>query len=684
MTARRNLLDTWTKSADRADYAAAGWVEARPALPKGWKAVGNAVPPPDDANAAEAAGHALAMEVDPNPTSRLTAIGVNVIRFREATKSTDDAWIEAVARDLADLGVSFVRQPGVDLVWPRRPAGPVPIPVVHFDRYGTVDIEPLRQVFRDYASGPLTDLFNGLHPFGINAILTVISWGQAGKSTTAKDQLFPVELDSGVPWWQWVPEHLDRELRLPYGRVLDFNVVESISRGGWPMRLDSATPDEMLWLLETMDIRSPYKRQYMLWMAQAACDVLHEVDGATGGKVFGRLLSIELFNEINLTCLARSNPASTVSAWAKATACTLAGIRASFAGKGTTPPPLGFPSMGGSSSATPWGRAGSTDPMAVTYFLDAFLTELKREVGSLDAFSNLDIHWYHFKSGDDAGRPGACIVQDVRETQKTLVRHGSGATVSMCETGIPGFDGMSLGLVDYAAYPMLDPKTRASPVDDGFQAREVWRRFGIGLASGAARIAWHTHRAEVKGGSAGCGLRDDATSPTVPKAEMQRPAWGAYERVFERLLGSTALTGYAQLVWPTHARYGPDFSTLIRSNAGEMTLVVEYRSPAGNWYYLAMIDSVAVRSAAAPTPTLMLCPVGWKAGIPFTLSVWGTLPAVVSTRATGVYPLAKFDWGITPDPRVQVYTKKYSKQLVWGARPILISSERRLSVDVSV
>ena len=674
------LRHTWTQSPGPAEYAARGWVEAKPTLPKGWRVVG--MPPPAQ-NADVEASAFDGLDLNDNPSAGPAAIGINIVRFREATGRWTDAPIDVLTADLVDLGVTFVRQPAADLCWPHNGKLPVVIPRLKQTKFGTYDLDPLRAIFRANLFPGMPAMFDAFDPAGIDVILTVLSLGQAGLCTADADPLHELEANS-VPFWLWDPSHLGATVSLAPSRTADFNDVESIVTGNTE-HLVSGFSAQRNWLLSSMDIRSPYKRQYMMFMAQAACEVLLEVDAATKLPALPRVVGIELFNEINLTCRTTS-PADTCAAWAKCVKAALRGVNNAFAAAGKTLPPLGLPSFGGPSDATPWGMAGSTDSTSVLYFLQTFLSVLKAELGTLDAFATLDIHWYHYERKHDAARPGACIVQDVRETKRVLRTADSQAEVTMCETGVPAWSGRSG--IDYSAFPVLI-NARTPAELNSFQAREIWRHVGVGLASGAKRIAWHTHRALPGGGSAGCGLRDDDSSFRLPPNEFQRPSWGAYQRVFERLLGSGVATSSARLLWPTHATYGPDFSGLARLKGLDMTLVVEVAAPGGRlWCYLAMIDSIAEQGGnATPTPesTLTLAPVGWKSGgTPFPLSSWGTLPTVgTSTSARGAYADATFQWSTGADPVRTLNRSAFVQILSWGAPPVLIASTRQLTAHVS-
>lgn len=670
------LRHTWKKSPGPAEYAAAGWVQAKPVLPKGWTVVGGVAPEAVD-QAAFDAPPVLESEFDSGYRAGPAGIGINIIRYREATHAGEDAPVAAVVADLVDVGAGFVRQPEPDLKWPSH----VQIPVLVPSKVGGYNIEPLREIFRTYTAPALTALFNALDSAAIEVILTVLSWGQAGGCTKFDDPL-GILVRGSIPRWQWEKGHLNNALVLGSAPAvrMPFSDVEYLS--GAAITLDTGPRENVDWLLDTMDIRSPYKRQYMLWMAQAACDVLHEIGEATNGAVRRRLIGIELFNEINLTCRS-AMPADTCRVWAKATTSALTGVFRSYAVAGRPAPQIAFPSMGGSSAATPWGLSGTTDPMAVLYFLDRFLRALDVEVGSLDAFSRLDMHWYHFKENDDAGRPGACIVQDVRETKKTLLARGSEASVSLGEIGIPGWYGINLKKVrfDISGYPMLPSKV-FRPDGDSFQAREIWRRLGVGLASGASRIGWHTHRTHPKGDSAGCGVRNDSALNVA--LENQRPSWAAFERVFERILGSTARSGSARLVWPTHARQGSDFALLTRTDPLQMSLVVEFYTPNEHWIYLAFIDSVAQYTPDNwIDPTLTLTPIGWTKGQSFEILSWGTLPTVAATSGAGGYPNSTFSWGSVRDPKRSMHLAPFSARLPWGGTPLLIACERRMAANVS-
>jgi hypothetical protein len=629
------------------------------------------------------------------PAARL---GVNMLRFKESAGSDRYGTLAAVMEDLSRLGASFVRQPTANLLWPTD----VVIPVLARRLIGTgYDISPLKDLFRDYVSSGasypreelLTLLFQQADAWGIDIVLTIIDQGAGGGSFAFADPLG--EFGANAPAMTWSEDHIGQEVDLaPFGgATAGFASVELAMGGSGRMAVSDAR--QRAWLLGTFDTRSPYKRQYAQFMAQAICEVLLEIDATMGGRVRARLLAIELFNEINTTCLVSLGvgfPYDGAAAWAQTVGSVYRGIAAAFDAAGVALPDLWLPSLASGGLYQPWGIYGALASDTTLRFNQELLSELVSELGSLSMFANQDMHWYHFGGLMEPDRPSACIVQDVQGLAAQHADTGADLTVSVCETGIPGRVAVTVGHVDTGAYSYMARVTDLAEWDR-FQAREAWRRLTLALVGGAKYVAWHSFLSEGGSGNfAGCGLREDDSSVTAANQSDPRPAWSAFSRVARFIVtGSTSLR--ASLLWPDAtvlASIGGDFVSLDHADGTHMTWIAEFRDPSGTgWVYVIAPDSVlGARGGGLPvgrrvsTVTCVPRREYWAAGYVHSPHLEGWWPWWIASAAdefSGGFFIeslvtASRAWYLVGSARVEVTS---------GDDPLVFTSNARLEFAVA-
>jgi hypothetical protein len=376
--------------------------------------------------------------------------------------------------------------------------------------------------------------------------------------------------------------------------------------------------------------------------------------------VFASILAIEVFNEVNgnhLVTAEGSLPEKSTKLWARAVREAARGLHEELSGATDITVPavdLWLPSLASYFRRDDDDSSTSPDFAQLQHWQDRFLAYLievtaEAEAAVTDAswltwFKGQDYHYYHYKNDSGAG-PIARLYHEVGTLQarlETFAADGAGLLaltmdtplVSVCETGSStGIDATAIEdrppvetdetTPDGSVYPYVRERLEAidtvyarDPIglanakhafQETLQAREVWRRLGVALASGSSAVAWHSHMGtynapddggrDEDNGFSGTGLRQDyVEDDALPEEATRRPSWWALQRI-TRLLGLP--TSGADLGGVTAAvRYLPRAERggdrLDPYSFADMLVILEFSpTPYADYAYVLLLDPCA-------------------------------------------------------------------------------------------
>lgn len=524
----------------------------------------------------------------------------------------------------------------------------------------------------DLMKSGLIELFEAM-PAGQRVVLTLFSSGGNRFTGTDSSGEYPIDAadptltdgprsipwpsadhDPGtksITWWDGtsifhVDDYIsirDMYTDLVAGSITDFSAALTyVARSYSP----SDTTDTAWWEA-TLDLRCPYKLKYLYYIGYAYGLLLLDVNTSAGGGIWDKIEAIEVFNEINgvnkfsVTIGADKEMVEAQARfWALAVREMVRGLQKAFSDRfaegNPRKLPLWLPSLETYSAVPAVGDIGTNDIVAngaptfatVLYFQEKLLYYLVKDFAEdtvteypvdFTWFVNQDYHFYHYKEHQAAGTilRLAAELQALRRTMDTTVATTAGdtsvvdlaghhVTISVCETGASA-DGAN---IDKTVFKYMSSLGTGA---DRFQAREVWRRLAV-AATGARRIAWHTHMSYVDpatGDTSGfnyLGLHEDAviSPPDNPNNSVQRLSWWAFQRFTEKLVvDAGAPARYAGQVLARFVNVLPNtldhdqrYVNAAMSDIHNVAIAIHFlRSPAEHWY-LIMLDPAA--DLAAP------------------------------------------------------------------------------------
>ncbi len=418
-----------------------------------------------------------------------------------------------------------------------------------------------------------------------------------------------------VPQLQWAEDHVGASS--PSG-LFDFPLD---SLGGDP---------SCLWHLDSLDVSSPYKREYLGLIAENVGLWLTALESRLGFALDEVITSIEMFNEVDARCTynrdgSSYDPARTGDAWGRAVAWSAAGLRRGLSGsQGGDSIALFLPAMSSYQGSFPVGSGRTWIERLQT--LEALVAGFVSEVTLLGVDANgplpaelvdlpgliqgMDYHFYHRKAEathitmlrhevaaiqqaiaiafDNA--VGAALRTDLAGTL-------NGLPITVAENGVSVCDIASGGAC--GSGPEWRPPGYGSTMQEGerFQANEVIRRLCGALASEAVLAGWHAWQSGVPNEEnkfTGSGLRYDLTDSGAPASDAEpRPSWLAYRRLVD-VLGPV---WEGSVVLPT-ARERSELKTWLESSsererARTWCTVLELRAgQPSSWYYLLLFEPV--------------------------------------------------------------------------------------------
>lgn len=474
--------------------------------------------------------------------------------------------------DAKALGASFIRQHGQrDLLWGTLTSTTTSIP-------RSAGLAALINSPTNVAR--VSELFGELIANEIKVRFTFLTLGGGGSNTIYSDPIGQFE-DGSVSDQRWSSAHLDKS-----ADGYEFNYLDGYLDPG-----DSADN----WYLDSLDLRSGYKRYYLSLIAAEVATLLNSAISTFPGRVLGDVIDgIEIFNEVELRnhILVGGSVSWPYTAlyWAWAyKSCA----EAFYANLSSTVPIL-LPGLSSYNDAAPGKRWSDK-----IEYLDKFLTFLEGYASALDLpiqtiASGIDYHWYH--RATDEHRHIGYLLAEVDELKTLLVGHG------IADPTLTVFEGGVAVESDFVPVLMADGVPTATTIDpDHFQAHEVWRRLGGALASHASIAGWHDWMsrdiATTMGSFALMGLREDGGVNTDPaSAATPRYSYYAFQRLASRL--SRVVSGRMRLPIATSR------SALDAASADDYLVVFEYDLEPGHvhsYAYLFFYDPCGPANGAHVT-----------------------------------------------------------------------------------
>lgn len=577
---------------------------------------------------------------------------------------------EAIFDDLDALGVSFIRQPSsADLGWPRGVAVPVVADgeemyssVFGIDNDTRLDLIAL---FESLVAGT---------GHTQQVVLTLFSGGTNNFNYEDTSGEYDTSVGVGELNWEWnlaktegggglghdfqVIPLWDSTTTYSIGDFLTADDYDTGVTGSYSLS-DTGSRD-FYWALNTLDLRSPYKLKYIYYIGYAMGRLLQEINDAYwtnhGEEIWDKILGVEIFNQsnkanpfMNYNGFGHYNKLSDAEGvveagarfWSLAVREMVRGLQHSFLGvtrlsDATIPVtlPLWLPSLSiYFSTGTTVQQGGGAQPTFETVLrfqqkLCEFLLfdfDVANDTSDnpeaplrpdFTWFQNQDYHYYQYK---DSQSPGlilrlAAEVQALRRTfrgtayggRDVHATAGHPVTISVCENGAAD----NVSNIPAFTYSYVD--TTAAPTSaeiERFQAREVWRRLSV-AATGARRVAWHTHmsyRSSTSTDIAGfnyLGLREDdltASGATTTNQVVQRLSYWAYQRFAGLAVDPTIDSPYrGQIVarfanrLPATTDYFQDLSGAgILSDINHVGIAIHFIRGPNEHYYLLMVDPAA-------------------------------------------------------------------------------------------
>ncbi|MCK6517858.1 hypothetical protein L6R46_22705 [Myxococcota bacterium] len=444
----------------------------------------------------------------PGATSPITKYGDNESQFN----------------DCAALGVKVIRQFGLaDLLWGMLAGRDAEVPLES-------GLEP--SILSDENKDRIAQLFTEAHRTRTKVIFTFLTLGGGGAALDSDFVPDPMREMDAVPKLRWSTAHIGQEA------------------SGYPFDYFTAGTRDTIdnWILNSLDVRSGYKRHYFKLIAQHCVTLLiAALDEAKNQSILDDAVSlsdvvegIEIFNEIDTRCriyerfydnneeYSYEDSAMQAYWWALAyTECAEAfrlGLSSEI--------PILLPGLSSYLSE----KGFSWDDKF--RFLEDFCGQIRfqaraRGLSPYDIAGGLDYHWYHRKTGE-ATHIGY-LIQEVKEIQSLLDSYISkDCRITVMETGVA---------VKADFSPLVKRNRFSTKLKNSerlehslFQSNEVWRRLGGVLASGATAAGWHSWMSGIEDAFEYMGLRVDGTPSQAPAVQAQpRPSWFSFARLSEVL-----------------------------------------------------------------------------------------------------------------------------------------------------
>ncbi len=492
----------------------------------------------------------------------------------------------------------------------------------------------------------------------------------------------------------------------------------------FPAPVSGSDDSDYNWDFESLDVTSPYKREFLYHLAQASIGALKQATDLAGvtDRVSELVEAIETLNEVDVAN--RFDPKKVPSPvtdageyWGRAYLHAAWGLRQALETE--------FPVDGAnvrlklpSTASYQSGVNGFTWDDKLDFwgaFAQGFVDEIDRLAGEqyesdgldfdriADLFQGIDYHWYHRNTdtGSQLTHAGM-LVHEVGELRQALLdglTTGLSAVlpatedpedylpdlpVSIYENGTSRTDEFPSTLSLGAGWPpggsSFGPPTPSVTTTDPLenQARDLIRRLGAGLASGAEVVGWHAWMDLGAGEFAGTGLRDDLNLPGFPTLSEQRLAWHVYQRLSELLGGGRVRTG--QMIWPDTTASDELTTRLEAGEAKDGALVFEYflRGTTGPTHaYLVMVDPTVTSAVEVLYGTLS----GTRGAVSLVPLRPAHIPALSLPSSTG--PGSVLLYRDMPFPPAQTVTLPRFETLDWADWPQLILAHERLEFQVS-
>jgi len=499
-------------------------------------------------------------------------LGMNRVRAYESTFVDGDdsckaryGMDDAAFQDVVELGVNTVRHPGpCDLFWFALRHDPfdalVGLPVPASTSQLATDLaSPSNEV-------ELRRALRAAHSLGLKLSLTFLSNGGGSNQMTGPR---PSDLECPSQVGLSDTTGLNSVLRMRW----DTGHVDATSPSGtfkFPLdATDAASKNtNCLWHLDSLDVSSGYKREFIGLIGEQLGLFLTALEPTLGFDLDQVIESIEIFNEADARSTYNTDgssfePARTGDYWGRAVAWAAAGLRKGLEGSSGGPNiRLFLPAMSSYHDSLSRGvgktwneRLGVMEALigglvaeiAVWGRTDDPAQPLPATLADLpDLVQGMDYHFYHRQ--DDRTHIGmlvhevtllkqtieAAITAALKPTEFSDLAIGfTDLPITISESGASVCDVAEGG--DCAGSPTWRPPGFGKTADEGerFQAYEVVRRLGGGLASAAELSGWH---AWMSGPGGGLGVRYDLTpEDSSPSEAVPRPSWHAYRRFIERL-----------------------------------------------------------------------------------------------------------------------------------------------------
>lgn len=597
-----------------------------------------------------------------------------VLRY-ETTGEAKWGTLDALLTDLVDAGGQYIRQPtDADLCWPTGEGVDVPVEPLTTRSTGEAEAGPVYVALRSALWDRLYASFARLGTGGaddgaapLRLVLTFPTLGHIGQVSVTD----PIDDMSGK-----APEIVDGKM-LSMGWDMDptsGHPAQSLTWwDGTTVRLEDSGYSEAdpsgisvdygvtrgnptyWWIQSTLDPRSRYKLYYLYLMGRAAAQLLLDLDAAFqaetrapeevpewGGRasvpsVFGRLIAIELGNELDKSLICSSGEVSTQGRYhALMVREVTRGLQQVFGDHGRRlllllPSLSQYFALPDDKSGAGSGPPTFEDTLAFDRALLQGLADTAGEFGDDPAVPPVDLSWlqyqdYHYYHFDDSTAPGPImrLVQEVQRLEALMgevtdpdgVAPFAGVRVTVSETGASA----AVSQAPIEAYPYLGeffdshptPAAQSAAVAQ-LQAREVWRRMAVALCTAAA-AGWNSHMSLSGAGNnfVGSGIREDlGDDSTQTAAEAHtRLSWWAWQRLNQ----ATSAYGGGQRDDINGARgrlaYGPavplvdgveaTYDDLDPSDAEQMAVIVEFVSTVlADYAYVLFLDPMADTAAEA-------------------------------------------------------------------------------------
>ena len=418
-----------------------------------------------------------------------------------------------------------------------------------------------------------------------------------------------------------------------------------LTREKFPAPPIGSSSGRWAWHFQTLDVTSPYKREYLYHIAQASIRVLRQAADQAGvtSRISEVVEAIETLNEIDVANQ-RPSMADAGEDWGRAYLHAAWGLRTALSDEfGTAGDAVRLKLPGVASYVEGASGFEWADKLefweGFAYGMAVELGEQEKLVygdqglapGSLaDLAQGIDYHWYHRNTttGTQLAHIGLLSheITELRDALKagfesglrTILDPGEDPKdylpdlpVSVYETGTSVTDALPTEVTWSGGGPFDPGSSYTLSESSGAeqQARDLVRRVGGALASGAEVAGWHAWMDMATGTFTGTGLRDDSwpesSSPGTGLARRSRQLWSWF--VFQRLaeyLGGGRVR-YGRVLLPDSTSRS-DLEAMLASGDPSVGLVVfEYflTEPAAR-AYLVLLDPAAVQDVPIASVTV--------------------------------------------------------------------------------